>query len=46
MIRRLIHRLAHWCMLNACVPGSEFRDGRRVQGDRCVGCGRFVAWGD
>jgi len=46
MIRRFIHRLAHWLDVNALVPSSEFRDGHRIQGERCVGCGRFVASGD
>lgn len=50
MIRRIIHRiihcLAHWLDFNALVPSSEIRDGRRVQGERCVSCGRFVAWSD
>jgi hypothetical protein len=45
-MHRWIHALAHWLDVNAWVPGSEIRDGRRVQGDRCVGCGRFVGRGD
>ncbi len=40
---RLIHRLAHWFHVNALVPSSVIRDGRRIQGDACVGCGKFVA---
>lgn len=46
MIRRLVHRIAHMLMVNACVPTSILRDGRRIQGDACVRCGKFAAWGD
>lgn len=44
MIRRALHKLAHLLMWNLYVSDDEFRDGTRVSGYRCTGCGEFTPW--